>query len=176
MTPSYGDAVRRPSDTSSDGSPMLHDSPSSPSPLVSTRAGDKGIRIKDTRHELRIWYDGIEWPYMLDELMAECRVSFARTPVNERCVFRNAKYLGEARIGISGVKYAIVNHVWRVDFLRANNTDFAESVEGLLTIWCRKWRNEGLGDPRTAFAGLCAVNADKRRNIVAVECNLEVSL
>ena len=37
-------------------------------------------------------------------------------------------------------------------------------------------RNPGLDDPRTAFAGLCAINADKRRNIVTIECDLEASL
>ena len=142
----------------------------------STRARDNGIKDEDTRHELRIWYDGIEWPYMLEQLMSDYDVGFARTPCNERCVFCHAKYLGEARIGLPGVKYSVLNHVWRVDFLCAGNSDFSEPLPGLLTIWSKKWRNAGLGDPRTAFAGPCAIHADKRRNIVFVDYNPRASL
>ena len=121
-------------------------------------------------------YDGIDVPYLLEELLARYDVEFARTPVNERCVFCNAVYLDDAKIRLSVDGYAVANHVWLVDFYCANNVDFSEPVPGLLTVWCKKWRNVGLGDPRTAFVGLSAVVADRRRNIVAVENRLEVSL
>lgn len=145
-------------------------------PVESTRARDVRIWDKDKiRHEKTL-YDGIEAPYLLEELLARYEVGFARTPVNERCVFCNAAYLGETMVKLRVHGYAVDNHVWLVDFLRANNRDFSKPVEGLLTIWCKKWRNVGLGEPRTALAGLCAVTADGRRNILAVECNLEARL
>ena len=121
-------------------------------------------------------YDGIHVPYLLEEAEAKYDVLFSRTPVNERCVFCNAVYVGEAGIQLHKDSYAVSNHVWLVDFLRANNVDFSQPVPGLLMVWSKKWRNAGLGDPRTAFAGLCAINADKRRHILAIECRLEARL
>ena len=141
-----------------------------------TRARDNGIRDKDKLRSVSTLYDGINFPYLLEELLAKYDVAFTRTPVNERCVFCNAKYFGDAKVLLPERDYAVANHVWLVDFYRANNKDFSNPVPGLLMVWCKKWRNEGLGEPRTAFAGLCAVTADERRNIVAVECNLEARL
>ena len=121
-------------------------------------------------------YDGLDVPYLLEELLCKYDVEFARTPRNERCVFCNPVYLDETEIQLRQGGYAVSNHVWLVDFLRANNIDYSDPVPGILTIWSRKWRNAGLDDPRTAFAGLCAINADMRRSILAIECNIEVSL
>lgn len=147
-----------------------------PNAVSHARARDNRIWDKDKiRHE-RALYDGIDAPYLLEELFVRYSVAFARTPVNERCVFCNAVYLGETKVQLRVQDYAIHNHVWFVDFLRANNRDFSVPVEGLLMIWSRKWRNAGLGDPQTTLAGLCAVTADGRRNIIATECNLEVML
>lgn len=140
------------------------------------RARDNRIRDKDKIRHATALYDGIDAPYLLEELLVRYFVEFARTPVNERCVFCNAMYLGETKVQLRVQGYAVDNHVWLADFLRANNRDFSVPVEGLLMIWSKKWRNAGLGDPQTTFAGLCAVTADGRRNIIATECNLEVVL
>jgi hypothetical protein len=143
-----------------------------------SRARDNRIRDKDngTRRRTRDVYDGIEEPYLLDELEVRLGTDFVRTPVSERCVFCNATYAGETKVKLTAKGYAVKNHVWIVDFYRANNVDFSEPVEGLLMIWSKKWRNAGLGDPEGAFAGLCAVSADKGRNIIAIETNLEARL
>ena len=143
-------------------------------------------RDKDRRRRARLLFGGIgrqseDWLVVgccfvgigNARLLARYDVRFSRTPHNERCVFCNARYLGEAKIGLPGVKYTVRNHVWLVDFLRANNIDYSEPLPGLLTIWSVKWHNAGLGDPGTAFAGLCAINADRRRSILAIECKLE---
>lgn len=116
--------------------------------------------------------DGIDSPYLLGELKVRYGVSFDRTPVGERCVFRDARYAGETRVRLTVDGYAVSNHVWVVDFYRANNVDFSEPVEGLLLIWSKKWRNAGLGDPNGAFVGMCAVTADRKRNVTAIETNL----
>jgi hypothetical protein len=108
--------------------------------------------------------------------MVRLGANFARTPVNERCVFCNASYADETKVKLKAQGYSVSNHVWIVDFYRANNVDFSEPVEGLLMIWSKKWRNAGVGDPKAAFAGLCAVRADRGRNIVAIETNLEARL
>lgn len=143
-----------------------------------TRARDNGIRDKDNKsfRRARDVYDGIDLPYLLEELMVRFCVGFVRTPVNERCVFCNATYAGETKVKLSVDSYAVRNHVWIVDFYRANNIDFSEPKEGLLMIWSKKWRNVGLGDPRTAFGGLCAVRADRARNIIAIEADVEAVL
>lgn len=144
----------------------------------STRARDNRIKDKDTKSfsRARDVYDGIDAPYLLEELLARYSVEFARTPVNERCVFCNAVYLGEAKILLKVDGYAVSNHVWLVDFLRANNVDYSKPLPGLLTIGCKKWRNEGLGDPRTTFSGISAVKTDRGRDILAIECKLEERL
>jgi len=143
-----------------------------------TRARDNRIKDKDNKsfRRARSVYDGIDSPYLLEELMVKFNVDFVRTPVNERCVFCNATYAGETKVKLTVDTYAVSNHVWIVDFYRANNVDFSEPVEGLLMIWSKKWRNAGLGDPQGAFASLCAVRADGSRSIVAIETNLEARL
>lgn len=143
-----------------------------------TRARDNRIRDKDNRSFRRatVLYDGIDLPYLLDELLVKCNVDFTRTPVDERCIFCNATYEGETKVKLTVDSYAVSNQVWIVDFYRANNVDFSEPKGGLLMIWSKKWRNAGLDDPRGAFAGLCAVSADRGRNIIAVETNLEARL
>ena len=143
-----------------------------------TRARDNRIKDKDngTRRRTLGVYDGIDEPYMLEELLVRYGADFVRTPVNERCVFCNATYAGEAKVKLTAEGYAVKNHVWIVDFYRANNVDFSEPVEGLLMVWSKKWRNAGLGDPQGAFVGLCAVSADKGRTIIATETNLEARL
>ena len=143
-----------------------------------TRARDNGIKDKDNKSFRRasVLYDGIDLPYLLEELKVRYDLEFVRTPVNERCVFSNATYAGETKVKLTAESYAVSNHVWIVDFYRANNIDFSEPKEGLLMIWRKKWRNAGLGDPQGAFAGLCAVSADKGRNIIAIETNLEARL
>ena len=143
-----------------------------------SRARDNRIRDKDNKsfRRARSVYDGIELPYLLEELKVLYNVEFVRTPVNERCVFCNATYAGETKVRLTAKSYAVSNHVWIVDFYRANNIDFSKPVEGLLMIWSKKWRNVGLGDPQGAFAGLCAVSADKGRTIIAIETNLEARL
>jgi len=148
-----------------------------PHPPLS-RARDNRIRDKDNKslRQARSVYDGIDSPYLLEELKVRYNVEFVRTPVNERCVFCNATYAGETKVKLTGKSYAVRNHVWIVDFYRANNIDFSEPVEGLLMIWSKKWRNAGLGDPKGAFVGLGAVRADRCRNIIAIETNLEARL
>lgn len=140
------------------------------------RARDNRIWDKDKIRHARALYDGVDAPYLLEELLVRYSVEFARTPVNERCVFCNAVYLGETKVQLRVQGYAVDNRVWLVDFLRANNRDFSIAIEGLLMIWSKKWRNAGLGDPKTTLAGLCAVSADERRNIIATESNLEAVL
>ena len=143
-----------------------------------SRARDNRIKDKDNKslRRARSVYDGINLPYLLEELMVRYNVEFVRTPVNERCVFCNATYAGETKVKLTIESYAVSNHVWIVDFYRANNVDFSEPVEGLLMIWSKKWRNAGLGDPREAFVGLCAVRAERGRDIIAIERNLEARL
>ena len=142
-----------------------------------SRARDNRIRDKDngTERRLRPLYDCIDAPYLLEELLARYQVDFTRTPVNERCVFCKARYLGETRVRLIVGMYAVSNQIWIVHFLRANNVDFSEPVEGLLMVWSKKWRNAG-EDPRTAFSGLNAINADGGRNIVSIENDLEARL
>jgi len=143
-----------------------------------TRARDNRIKDKDNKSFRRAHsvYDGIDLPYLLEELMVRYNVDFVRTPVNERCVFCNATYAGETKVKLTVDSYAVSNHVWLVDFYRANNVDFSEPKEGLLMIWSKKWRNAGLGDPKGAFVGLCAVTGDRGRNIIVIETNLEAIL
>lgn len=135
-----------------------------------TRARDKSFRWT------RPLYNSIDLPYLLEELLERYSAEFVRTPVNERCVLCNATYAGETKVKPTAESYAVSNHVWLVDFYRANNIDFSEPKKGLLMIWSKKWRNAGLGDPKAAFGGLCAVRADRARNIIAIEANLEARL
>jgi len=146
--------------------------------LTPSRARDNRIRDKDNKsfRRTRPLDDGIDAPYLIEELLEKYSIEFTRTPVGERCVLTNAVYLGETKVQLHVKDYAVRNHVWLVDFLRANDKDFTHPVPGLLTIWWKKWRNAGLGDPETTLAGLCAVTADGGRNIVAVEANLEARL
>lgn len=186
--PALAEAVLGPERRPSNGL-HLHSSPlaariraeSVEDPLVSpfpTRARDNRIKDKDNKsfRRTRSVYDGIDSPHLLEELLVRFNVDFVRTPVNERCVFCNATYAGETKVKLTVDSYAVSNHLWIVDFYRANNVDFSEPVEGLLMIWSKKWRNAGVGDPKAAFAGLCAVRADRGRNIVAIETNLEARL
>jgi hypothetical protein len=101
-----------------------------------SRARDNGIRDKDNKslRRARSVYDGIDLPYLLEELMVRYTVDFVRTPINERCVFCNATYAGETKVKLAVESYAVSNHVWFVDFYRANHVDFSEPVEGLLMI------------------------------------------
>ena len=168
----------------SNGRPLYYRPPTAEVPQnnrtvpAPSRARDNRIKDKDngTRRRTLDVYDGIDEPYLLEELMVRLGANFVRTPVNERSVFCNATYAGETKVKLTAEGYAVKNHVWMVDFYRANNVDFSEPVEGLLMIWSKKWRNVGLGDPQGAFAGLCAVSADKGRTIIAIETNLEARL
>ena len=78
-----------------------------------SRARDNGIRDKDNKsfRRARSVYDGIELPYLLEELMVRYSVDFVRTPVNERCVFCNATYAGETKVKLAVESYAVSNHV-----------------------------------------------------------------
>jgi len=165
----------------SDTSPIIHRRFIDIEPTIirqSTRARDNRIKDKDKKSfgRERSVYDGIDLPFLLEELMVRFDVDFVRTPVNERCVFCNATYAGETKVKLTVASYAVDNHVWVVDFYRANNIDFTEPKEGLLMIWSKKWRNAGLGDPERAFSGLCAVRADRARNVDVVKTNLEARL
>ena len=138
-------------------------------------AHDYTIYDNDYR-KARPLYDGVDAPYLEEELKVRYSVEFARTPVNERLVFCNAVYLGETKIRNNKRGYAQLNHVWLVDFLRANNVNLDSPLHGLLLISSKRWRFGCLPDPKTAFIGLCAVTADKRRDIIAIETNLEAKL
>jgi len=141
------------------------------------RAHDKTINDNDRVRKCRPLYDGIDAPFLEEELKVRYCVEFVRTPVSERCVFCNAVYLGETKIVNNKHGYSFLNHVWLVDFLRANNIDFDEPVPGLLLIPYKKWRNAGLpSNPKDAFVGLSAVKADRHRNIIAIESLLEARI
>lgn len=139
---------------------------------------DNTIMMNDNRtiKRYRPTDDGIDVPYSEQELQVRYDVTFSRVPVNERCVFCNAAYLGDTDIKHNNGNYVLRYHVWYVDFLRANNINFTNPVEGLLLIGTKRWRNTGLTNPKVAFSGLCAVKADKGREVVAVETNLEARL
>lgn len=142
----------------------------------STLAHDYAINDNDYRRTPSL-HDGIDCPYLEEELKVRYSVEFARTPVNERLVFCNAVYLGETKIRNNKRGYAQLNHVWLVDFLRANNVNLDSPLYGLLLISSKRWRFGCLpDDPRTAFGGLCAVSADRRRDIIAIETGLEAQL
>jgi len=139
------------------------------------RAHDNTITDNDKARKCRPLYDGIDAPFIEEELKVRYLVEFVRTPVGERCVFCNAVYLGETKIVNNKHGYTFLNHVWLVDFLRANNIDFDDPVPGLLLIPSKKWRNAGLpSNPKDVFVGLSAVKADRHRNIIAIESRLEL--
>ena len=120
--------------------------------------------------------DGVDAPYLEEELKVRYTVEFVRTPVNERIVFSNATYLGETKIRNYKRGYAQLNHVWLVDYHRVNHVNLDSSLHGLLLISSKRWRFGCLPDPSKAFVGLCAVRADKRRDIIAIETRLEDAL
>ena len=117
--------------------------------------------------------DGIEAPYLEDELKVRYDVEFVRVPVSERCVFCNTTYLDATKIKHYKGGYVLEYHVWFVDFLRAANVNYNRPVKGLLLIETKRWRYAGLPDCKSVFKGLCAVRADKHREIAAIETDLE---
>ena len=85
----------------SDARPRCVEDASNNHPMIDpslTRARDKGIKDKDKRRDVRTLYDGLDVPYLLEELLCKYDVEFARTPRNERCVFCNPVYLDETEI------------------------------------------------------------------------------
>lgn len=118
--------------------------------------------------------DGIELPYLEEELMTRYRVDFLRTPCNGRLVFKNPKYLGEARIVNGKFGYAYRAHLWLVEYVTIGCFDFEEPLRGIMQITAKRWRNAGLPDPQTAFEGLSSVTANKHRQIVQTESRIGV--
>jgi len=97
-------------------------------------------------------------------------VDFIRTPCNEWLLFENAEYLGIAKIKNGKYGYDYEAHLWLVDFLSVSGFDFDEPERGILQI--KRWRNNGLEDPRIALQCQCAIIADFDRQILAIETNM----
>lgn len=109
--------------------------------------------------------DGIDAPYLEEELLGRYKVEYIRTPVNETCVFQDAEYKGVHRVRNLRFRYGYRAHIWRVHFLTVDGTEYDEPVPGLLQITVKRWRSAGLGDPRHALSGICTIKADKKRQI-----------
>jgi len=109
--------------------------------------------------------DGIDLPYLEEELLVKYKVEYIRTPVNETCVLQDAEYKGVHRIQNLTFKYGYRAHIWRVNFVTVDGREHDEPVPGLLQVTVKRWRNAGLGDPRRALSGICTVRADRTRRI-----------
>ena len=109
--------------------------------------------------------EGIDLPYLEEELLVKYKVEYIRTPVNETCVLQNAEYKGVHRVRNLKFKYGYRAHIWRVDFVIVDGKEHDEPVPGLLQITVKRWRSAGLGDPRHALSGICTIKADKKRHI-----------
>lgn len=121
--------------------------------------------INDNDYDSELVDDGIDLPYLEEELLVKYKVEYIRTPVNETCVFQDAGYKGVHRIKNVKHGYGYRAHVWHVGFLIVDLTEFDEPLPGLLQITEKRWRKAGLSDPRTALAGICHIKADRKRNI-----------
>ena len=139
--------------------------PSAPDPCRNpslTRAHDND---NDYDSDDSLVDDGIDLPYLEEELLVRYKVEYIRTPVNETCVFQDAEYKGVHRVRNLKFKYGYRAHIWRVDFVIVDGKEHDEPVPGLLQITVKRWRSAGLGDPRHALSGICMVRADKKRRI-----------
>jgi hypothetical protein len=132
------------------------------------RADDK--TIDDTIHKVS------SRPYTEDETKGIIGVEFIRTPFNERVVFQNARYLGRNEIVNAKFGYAYGAYLWLVEFLCVGMIDFKEPLPGILQITCKRWGHACLGDPENAFNGVCAVVANRQRQIVEIQSNLGETL
>jgi hypothetical protein len=132
------------------------------------RAHDK--TIDDTIHKVS------SRPYTEEEVKAYAGVEFIRSPCNERVVFQNTRYLGRNEIVNAKFGYAYGAYLWLVEFLCVGMIDFKEPLRGILQITCKRWGHACLGDPENAFNGVCAVVANRQRQIVEIQSNLGETL
>ena len=109
--------------------------------------------------------DGIDLPYLEEELLVKYRVEYVRTPVNETCVLQDAEYKGVHRVRNLKFGFGYRAHIWRVNFVTVDGKEHDEPIPGLLQITVKRWRSAGLGDPRYALSGTCSIRADKKRQI-----------
>jgi len=133
---------------------------------------DSRINSDKNAKKLRPLDDGIGSPYIEEELKVRYEVEYVRTPCNETVVFKNARYLGSTRVKNYTRRYANKVHLWRVDFISVDNTDYDEPFAGLLQITDKRWRKRDLPSPGLAFVGTCEVVADKRYEVVSIRSNL----
>jgi len=117
--------------------------------------------------------DGIDAPYVEEELKVRYEVEFIHTPCNERAVFKNAKYIGETRIVNGKFGYAYRAHLWYVEYVTIGCFDFEMPLPAIMQITAKRWRNAELPHPRTAFEGTSSVTANNHRQIVQIESRLE---
>jgi len=120
--------------------------------------------------------DGIDLPYLEEELLVKYKVEYVRTPVNETCVLQDAEYKGVHRVRNLKFRYGYRAHIWRVNFVIVDGREHDEPVPGLLQITVKRWRSAGLGDPRYALSGVCTIRADRKRGIKWVKTKPGVSL
>ena len=154
------------SNTCTDEYPTIHRQTTDSQPTVNrdatTRAHDND---NDYDNDDCLVDDGIDAPYLEEELLVKYKVEYVRTPINETCVLQDAEYKGAHRIRNLKFKYGYRAHIWRVDFVVVDGREYDEPVPGLLQITVRRWRNAELGDPRNALNGVCTIRADKERRI-----------
>jgi hypothetical protein len=125
-----------------------------------------GIRYAEETETRDLIDDGIDYPYLEEELKVKYGMTFLRTPRDETVITDSAKYLGIHRIRNTKYDGEYKAHLWKVFFLRANGIDFETPIKGLLEIRVRVWENRGLPDPGTALSGKCIIVANARREIV----------
>ena len=109
--------------------------------------------------------DGIDLPYLEEELLVKYKVEYVRTPVNETCVLQDAEYKGVHRVLNVKFGFGYRAHVWQVNFVVVDGREHDEPVPGLLQVTVKRWRSAGLGDPRHALSGVCTIRADRKRCI-----------
>ena len=109
--------------------------------------------------------DGIDLPYLEEELLVKYKVEYVRTPVNETCVLQDVEYKGVHRVQNLKFRYGYRAHIWRVNFVVVDGKEHDEPVPGLLQITVKRWRSAGLVDPRYTLGGVVTIRADKKRRI-----------
>lgn len=80
------------------------------------------------------------------------------------------KYLGKARVKNEQYGYNYEGHVWRVLFIRLDDIEYEEPMQGLLEARTKWLRKAGfLGQVANLFRGKCRILANEKGDILSVE-------
>lgn len=117
-----------------------------------------------------VFYDGLNLPYTEEELKAKLKVDFIRTPRDEIIVFDEPEYLGRAKVKNEKFGYNYEAHIWRGQFIRLDDIEYDEPMQGLLQIRTKWLRKAGfLAQVMTLLVGRCRITTDEKGGIVSIE-------